>query len=389
MGTSAGAALLLIGLMLLAGYVAHLTSERWHIPRVTILLLIGVTAGPSVLDLVPAEIHTWFPFVTRIALAMVGFLLGESFVGRDLREHGRQVVIISVGETLSAALVVCVAVLVVWQDLTLALLLGAVAPASAPAAIFETVRESSARGPLTRTLLGVVAIDDAWGVILFSIILVATQAVTGAGADLSALAHGLLDVFGALALGAVVGLLMAWVTHKVREGEATLLEAGGFVLSCAGLAVMLELSYLLATLTVGAVLANRRGPDSPAFHDVEHMSQPLMAIFFVLAGMELELETLADIGWLGGLYVAARALGLVLGGALASAWSGAPHVVSRRIGWCLLPQAGVALGFALLVNQETPSVGSTVLQVVIATTVVFELLGPPIARWQLVRSGEV
>jgi Kef-type K+ transport system membrane component KefB len=387
--TAKGAALLIIGLMLLAGYLAHVTANKLRVPRVTLLLTLGAVCGPSVLDLVPHEVHEWFPFVTRLALAMVGFLLGESFVGKELRERGKDVLAISLGETFLAAGIVFLAVFAVSQDFVFAILLASVAPASAPAAIFDMIDEAGAQGPLTKTLLGVVAIDDAWGVILFSILLVVAQSVAGEGTHLQQLAHGFIEVGGALVLGFAVGLLMAWITRRVRQGETTLIEAGGFVLSAAGLAGLFELSYLLAAMAVGAALANRRGPDAPAFHDIEHVSQPFLAIFFVLAGLELDVQALTGLGALGATYVGARIVGLTVGGGIVARVSGAPAQVARRIGFCLLPQAGVALGLALLVKEQMPDPGGDVLQIVIASTVLFELAGPAIARWQLAQAGEI
>jgi Kef-type K+ transport system membrane component KefB len=383
-----GTGLLAIGIALLAGYLAHITGPLIHIPRVTLLLALGVVCGPSVLDVVPHQLAEWFPFVAHIALAMVGFLLGERFVGKELREKGAAVLWISVGETLTAAVVVLCALLAVGASLPLALLMAGIAPASAPAAIFETVREGRAKGPLTRTLLGVVAVDDAWGVITFSVLFVAAQAVAGGGNGVSQLLSGLWEVLGAVLVGAVVAAPMIWITRRIRRGEATLIEAMGFVLLCSGLASLLEVSYLLAAMTLGAVVANFAQRPRRAFHEIEGVSEPFLAIFFILAGLKLELDTVTTLGLIGATYIVARSVGLITGGVIAGRLGGAERDVRHRIGWCILPQAGVALGFALLVQEQLPDLGATVLPLVIATTVLFELLGPLAARWHLRRAGE-
>lgn len=388
MDAAQATALITLGATLLAGYLAYVTGPLIHVPRVTLLLLIGVICGPSVLDLIPRDFEHWFPFIAHMALAVVGFLLGERFVGRELKQKGQDVLWISIGETVAAVFAVFLALLALGVSLPLALIMAGIAPASAPAAIFETIREGKAKGSLTRTLLGVVAIDDAWGVIAFSVLFVIAQAVGGQGGALDQLGSGLWEVLGAVILGAVIGFPMAWITGRVRAGEPTLVEAMGFVFLLSGLASLLHVSYLLAAMVLGAVVANRARHHQRPFHQIEGVSEPFLAVFFILAGLELDLGTLATLGVIGGVYIVARATGLIAGGYISGRLSGASRGVGRRIGWCLLPQAGVALGFALLVKEEMPELGETVLPLVIGTTVIFELLGPLLARWQLTRAGE-
>ncbi|NIR30445.1 MAG: sodium:proton exchanger [Gammaproteobacteria bacterium] len=389
MTLTSGWALVILGSFLLAGYLAHVTAPKISVPRVTILLLIGALASPSVFNLVPAEVSRWFPFVAHIALAMVGFLLGERFVVSEVQAQGREVLVISAGETLLTALLVLVALLVIGAPPALAMVMAGIAPASAPAAIFETVREGRAKGPLTRTLLGVVAIDDAWGVILFSVLLVIAETVGGSAAAWVHLWGGLWEVVGALLLGGIIALPMSYATTRVREGEPTLVEAMGFVLLTAGIATVLNVSYLLSAMALGAGVANMSPDIRRPFRAVDGVSEPFFAIFFLLAGFRLELHTLATLGFVGAVYVAVRMLGLVSGGFLSGALVGADEQVSKRIGFCILPQAGVALGFALLVQERLPEIGSSVLNLVIATTVLFEITGPLIARRQLKKAGEL
>jgi Kef-type K+ transport system membrane component KefB len=384
-----GSSLALLGLMLLAGYVAHIAGPRITIPRVTLLLIAGAVCGQSVLDIVPQKAAQWFPFVAHMALAMVGFLLGENFLGKKIKEQGTVVLMVTMGETLLTSVLVFAALVLIGAPLALALLLAGIAPASAPAAIFETVREGKSTGPLTDTVLGVVAIDDAWGVILFSLLLVAAQAVTGEGAHFTELLKGLWEVFGAILIGVLISLPMVWVVTKVRGGQPTLIEAAGFVFLCAGIASMLETSYLLAAMVMGAVVANFSHGNMRPFHAIERVREPFLAIFFILAGLRFEPDKLVTLGLVGVVYVAARTLGLVAGGKIAGKIAGAPKEVQSRIGWCILPQAGVALGFALLVQEQLPEYGDSILPLIIGTTVLFEIIGPLVARRHLKASGEL
>lgn len=389
MAMGEGWSLLFLGAMLLAGYLAHITGPRIYIPRVTLLLIAGAICGPSVLGLMPQNVSEWFPFVAHMALAMVGFLLGENFVGKEIKEKGRVVLWVTVWETMLTAALVFVALAVVGAPIALALLLAGIAPASAPAAIFETVREGKFKGSLTDTVLGVVAIDDALGVLIFSILLVVAQAITGHGTHFSELLKGLWEVFGAVLTGGIVSLPMVWVTTHIREGEPTLVEAAGFVFLCAGLASILNVSYLLASMVLGAVVANRAKENMRPFHVMEGIREPFLAIFFILAGFRFDLSKLVALGLVGVVYVAARTAGLVLGGRIAGKIVKAPKEVRSRVGWCILPQAGVALGFALLAREKLPEFGESALPLIIGTTIVFEIAGPLIARWHLNKAGEL
>ncbi len=381
--------ILIIGTLLLIGWFAHAVGTFTHVPRVTVLLLFGIAAGPSFLDLIPSDVAAWFPHVTHLALAMVGFLLGESFAGREIKISGRTVVLISLGETIGAALAVFICVLLIQGDLVVALLLAGIAPATAPAATMDVIREKHAKGPLTKTLLGVVAVDDAWGVILFSLLLVIAEGVIGGGAPLVEVTQGIWEVLGAVLLGVIVGLPMAWFTGRIKKGEPSLAEAAGFVFICGGLALTLNVSYLLACIVLGATVANRAKHHSRPFREIEGASDPFLVIFFMLAGYEFDLSAFKAIGVVAIVYVLARSAGLIVGGGMSARLAKASPVIQSHIGWCLLPQAGIALGLALLVSERLPQVGSIVLPLILATTIMFEIIGPVVTRWHLHKAGEL
>ncbi len=381
--------LAILGVLLLVGYGAHAAGARTHVPRVTLLLLLGVAAGPHVFDLVPPDVAGWFPLAAHMALAMVGFLLGERFYGRDLAASGKVVLWISLAQTVAVAALVAGAALLADAVVPVALTLGAIACATAPAAVLDLVRECHARGPLTDVVLGVVAIDDAWGILVFSFALVSAEALVGQGAVMTQVAAGLWEVAGAVLLGVGLGLPMAWLTGRVKEGEPTLLEAAGFVFLCGGLAIWLEVSYLLACMALGATVANRATHHTLPFRDIEGVSDPFLVVFFLLAGYALEVDALATLGPLVLAYVLARTAGKVLGGLVGARAAGAGPELRRRTGWCLLPQAGVALGMALLVAERLPELAGQVLPVVIASTALFEIAGPLVTRWHLARAGEL
>lgn len=275
-------------------------------------------------------------------------------------------------------------------DPALALVLGGIAPASAPAAVQNVVEELRAEGKYTRTLQGIVAIDDAWGLIVFSVFLALAQTLApgGEGGAWSALAHGGRELGGALLLGLLVGVPAAYLTGRLRPGELTQAEALGVVLLAGGLALWIEASFLLTAMVVGATIANLAQHHDRPFIEIEHIEWPFMILFFLLAGASLHLQEVQAVGLMGLAYIALRGLGLVVGAYLGGGVTGAEPRIRRWMGLAIMPQAGVALGMALVASNALPNLGTAVLPLVVGSTVVFELIGPIMTRAALIRAGE-
>ncbi|MEF8982323.1 cation:proton antiporter [Thiohalorhabdus sp.] len=385
-----GVILIILGALLLLGLFGDLLARRIPVPRVTLLILFGVAIGASGLALLPARTEDWYPLISNIALLMVGFLLGGKLSVVNFRQVGKNVLGISLFKVAGVALFVLLGLLLIGVPPAMALVLAGIGPATAPAAVSNVVEELGGEGKFTETLLGIVAIDDAWGLIAFSLLLAVAQTMA-AGADgsaLGAIQHGAWDLGGALVLGLAVGVPAAFVTGRLRPGEPTQAEALGVVLLAGGLALWLEVSYLLTALTVGATIVNLASHHEQPFHEIEYIEWPFMILFFLLAGASLHVEALAQVGVVGGAYIALRALGLVTGSFVGGHVIGAAPRIRRWMGWATLPQAGVALGMALVAGNQLPEVGETVLPLVVGTTVVFELLGPVLTRLALIRAGE-
>lgn len=388
-GEPHGWTLVLVGVFLLAGYMAHVAGRRTFVPRVTLLLLLGVLAGPSGLNLLPQEVQRWFPLAAQTALSLVGFVLGERFFGKKLRQTGRVVLAVAIAETLGAALVVFLGLVAIGTPVIVSLILAAVAPASAPAATVDVVRESRAKGPVTETALGVVAIDDAFGVLLFSFLLVIAQAISRNVLSWAVLLHGAWEVLGAGGLGFFIGVPTAWITGRARPGELTLLEALGAVLLCGGLASVIGVSYLLACMTLGAVVARRAHHHERPLHAIEGILQPFLVVFFLLAGFQFDLKSFVALGLIGFVYALTRATGLIVGGYLGARLIHASPSIRKYVGFCLLPQAGVALGLALIAAQRFPEAANKLLSILVGTTFLFEVLGPWATRISLRLAGEI
>jgi Kef-type K+ transport system membrane component KefB len=370
-----------LGALLIAGLGAQWLGRKTAIPRVTLLIGLGVAAGPTGADAISGVAQQAFPWISHITLAMVGFLLGGKLHIRFLRSQGTAILSSSLWVTLCTWATVAVACGWLTQNWPLALLLGAIATATDPAATHDVIRESGMDNLFTQRLLGIVSLDDVWGLLIFSL------SVTLAGFMLDtrpdAALQGLWELFGAIVLGVVIGLPVAWLTARSSDGEPLLIEALGAVILCAGLAEWLGVSYLLACIVMGAAVTNVARHHNRPFHAIEQIEWPFMMLFFILAGASLDVEIVAQLGWLGIAYVGARIAGRLLGGLVCSVRRSWPLREGLAMGGALLPQAGVAIGIALIGSQAFPAHADQLLSTAIAGTVLFELVGPPLTRRSL------
>ena len=381
--------LIILGALLLIGLFTDALGRRTKLPRVTLMILFGIIIGPCGFGFITPEIKEWFSTVTDMALVMIGFLLGEKFTITTMRRIGKLVFWISVAEVIGTAVIVLVGLLLLGVNTSIALILAAVSTATDPAATVDVVTETKADGICTRTLLGIVAIDDAWGLIVFSLMLIAEQIINGAGGAIAPLLDGAWEIGGAVLLGTVLGFPMAFITGRIRPGRPTLVEAVGLVFLCGGLAIWLDVSFLLAAMMMGVVVANRASHHERPFHAIENIEWPFMILFFVLSGASLELRDLLLAGVVGTGYIVLRILGRLVGAWLGGLLSNASPNLRRWMGLALLPQAGVALGMALVARQRYPDLGETILPVIIGSTILFELIGPIFTRSALDRWREI
>ena len=378
--------LLTLGGILLLGLATDVLGQRTFLPRVTLMLLFGILIGPEILDWIPAVITDRFELITNMALLMVGFLLGGRLTRENLRHSGREMVSISVTAVIVTTLTVFIGLFLIGVPLDIAILLGCIASATAPATTVDIVLESGCKGRFANLLLAVVALDDAWGLIIFSLGLALVAALVGVDGHASPLLMALKDIGGAAILGLLIGLPAAYMTGRIRQGQPMLVEALGLVFVCGGLAVWLDVSFLIASMVMGTVVANLATHHEYPFHAIEDIEWPFMVIFFVLAGALLEFSTLKDIGLIGSVYVVCRIAGKVLGAGLGSRFSRSNGASSRWIGAAMLPQAGAAMGMPLVATSLLPEYRQVVLSVVVSTTVFFELIGPTFTRLALRRA---
>jgi Kef-type K+ transport system membrane component KefB len=381
-------ALITLGGVMMLGLVTDLLGRHTPLPRVTLLLMFGFAIGPSGMAVLPEIAPELFYLLSSIALVMIGFLIGGTLTRASLKRHGRRVLTVSTAMVVTTVVVVAVGLIGLGVPIEVALLLAGIAPATAPAATTDVVHEIGAKGPFSETLIGIVAVDDAWGLIAFTMMLAAIHILDGNMGMTAVILDGLWELGGALILGTLLGIPMAYLSGRISAGEPLQAEALGMVFLCGGLALLLEVSFILAAMVMGAVVTNLARHHRRPFHAIEGIEWPFLVLFFVLAGASLKVDALWLAGWGLFAYVILRVLGRLLGAWLGGALCRDDPAQRWWMGLAMLPQAGVALGMALVAAQRLPTLGEIIIPVVVGATVIFELIGPVLTRLALRRVGE-
>jgi Kef-type K+ transport system membrane component KefB len=387
---------LLLSLLLSTGLLLGLAASRVGLPRVAAYVLAGILFSPGLLGgPLGLEVGPWTEPMTSLALAIIAYLIGGSLTVGHLRRTGRVILGATLGETLGACVVVFVAVLVVAPPqlagipaATLAVALAGMAATTAPAATVAVLHQYQARGPVSDTLLGVVALDDALGVVLFAVVLtVATGASPAAG-----LATAAAELALSAGLGAATGQGLGLLARHVRQGGLRLPMVLAALLLVSGIAERFGLSPLLAAMATGFTARHALGAAGDRVHGpVEYFEELVFLIFFTVAGAHFDPRVFSGHWDLIAAYLLARVGGKVAGAALGARLSGAPPAVVRWLGLGLVPQAGVAVGLALTLSHHPRFQGASevIVNVILATTVLYEVVGPLLVRHALQRAGEL
>lgn len=382
------------GFILTAGLFSAKLIKRIKFPAVTAYLLLGILIGPSLFKLVPEGILNSSGLISNIVLGIIAFGIGQNFSRYHLRKIGKPIIWISILEACGAWILVTLAFSVILrQPFYVSLLFGAIASATAPAATVMVLREYRARGNFTDTLLGVVAIDDAWCLIIFAISLAISQAIYAHTLATSFLLkvffNSVLSILGAFVLGGVLATLLSLLYRFIHTQTELLIFTLGFIFLNIGLAIWLHLSVLLSSMFLGAVLINLHRYSFKFFDALKYVDSPLFLLFFVLAGANLEIRILPKLGFIGLTYLMFRVIGKMIGAGVGAQIANASKNIRKYLGLGLVPQAGVALGVALIAKNDFPVVGEMIFTTIIATTVVYELIGPLCTKFALQKAGEI
>lgn len=382
-----------IGALLLAGFVGGKLATRFRLPTISGYIVAGLLLGPSVLNVVPDHIVESLAPVPHIALGLIALTIGSEFRIAKLRQTGRNILIITTIQLLATFAAVSAALIAFGAPPPMALLLGAIASATAPAATVAIAQELRARGPLVSVLFGVVALDDAFCITLFGFVMAFAAAMVGTGVQTPAVM--VLHPLREIAVSAAIGLLMGLMVHRLvltrKSNNEIIVIVLGFVLLVSGITLSIHVSPLIANMMMGFMLVNLSAKNTRIMRILEPLTPPIYAAFFALAGTELDITTLARVGVLGLVYLGARAAGKYFGALAGATAAREPATTKRYLGLALLPQAGVAIGL-ILVLQDTPAFThlpymSTMVNVVLASILVNEVIGPPLTKLALEASG--
>ena len=383
-----------VALMLFSGFLLTRITKRLRLPNVTAYILAGILIGPYCLDLVPQRIIDGTDFLSDIALAFIAFSTGEFFKLSVLKRNGMKVVWITVCEAVLAS--VAVFVLTYWilrLELAFSIVLAALASATAPASTMMTIRQTGAHGDFVDTLLQVVALDDVVGLVLYSIaISVALASLDGTGFTLSALLRPVTLNILIMALGGMFGFFMKLLMPSNRSTDNKLIISIALLFSFCGICALLDISPLLGCMAMGTVYTNIAENDK-LFKQLGYFSPPILLLFFVRSGMSFRLDALVSASGamngvpllvIGGTYFLVRILGKYLGAWLGCRMVKKDRLVRNYLGLALIPQAGVAIGLAALGARTLGgTMGEDLQTIILASSVLYELIGPGCAKLAL------
>lgn len=385
------------GGLLFLGYFFGKLAEKVRLPAITGYIVAGLVMSDSVSGIVHTAVAERLTSITEIALGLIAITIGAEFELSRIRQVGKGVLLMTLFEGLFAFIFVTIAFRLIGFSLTYALTLGAIAPATAPAATVVIIRELKTRGRFVDTLYGIVALDDALCVLIFSLVfavvgpLLAGQATPGMVGLLDGFLLAFKEIGLSILLGAVCGYLLFLLTRRRFKLNEILIIAVGIIFLATSLAIMLGLSHLIVNMMLGAVLINTSTRNKRVFKVLEPLTPPIFALFFILAGTELEIGVFAKgiVVLYGLLYIVSRFSGKYLGIYSVARATKATANIRRFLGLCLFPQAGVAIGLVLfmqtspLLSEAAPAVREMlvlIVNVILFSIFINELVGPTISR---------
>ena len=380
-----------MAIMLLAALLAGKVVKKLKLPNVTGYLLIGLLLGPHCLRILSQDLLDEMGVVTEYALGCIAFSIGAEFKISFLKKVGKAPIVIGVLEGLGAVTVVDTTLLLLGYDVTFALAMGAIASATAAASTLMIVKQYKARGPVTNTLLPVVALDDAVALMAFGISMAVANVISSHGdAPIGKLLVApLIEIVGGLAFGALLGIVMVFAV-KMYTGRGNRLAITLMMIClCVGVSDLVGFSSLLACMMLSMVFVNLSRYREKIYEPMDRITPPIYMIFFIISGASLDITIITSIGVVGTVYVVGRIIGKALGAWLGAKVSKAPKVVSKWLGLTLVPQEGVAIGLATSAAASLPEYGARIKTIVLCGVVIYELIGPIITKTALKKAGEI
>ena len=406
-------ALLSLSVAMFAGLMMTRLIKRFHLPDVTAYLVAGVLIGPcaiGALELPGIGFNSYeqlegVSLISNVALGFIAFSIGNEFRLSQLRETGKQALVIGVLQAVVTTILVDAALISFHLlrpevlSLPAAITLGAIAAATAPAATLMVVRQYKAKGPLTDLLLPIVALDDAVGLVLFAVSFGIAKALGSGSVDIySILFNPLIEISASLLLGALAGWVLTLTEKMFNSNTNRLAMTISFVFLTVALSMLkipvgpvtVGFSSLLVCMMLGSVFCNLCPLSAEIMENSDRWTAPLLVLFFVISGAELELGVFAQLSsvLVGVVYILSRSLGKYLGARGSAKMMRCDKNVVNYLGITLLPQAGVALGMCVTAST-LPEDGALIRNIVLFAVLVYELVGPVMTKWALTKAGDI
>ena len=381
-----------IAVMLFAGFLLTRLTKLIKLPNVTAYIMAGILIGPYCLNLIPTNFVTNTSFLADVSLAFIAFSTGEFFRFDTLKKNGGKVVIITVFEALLASILVfIVSYFIMHLALPFSIVLGALAAATAPASTMMTIRQTNSKGDFVDTLLQVVALDDVVGLIAYSVaISIAMASIAGSFSFISVVKPILINL-AALVIGGLFGFLMKLLMPKKRSKDNRLIISIALLFTYCGLCSIVDVSPLLGCMCMSTIYINITNDDK-LFKQLNYFTPPILLLFFVRSGVSFDLKALVSSSSIGSVpiivigvvYFFVRIIGKYGGAYLGSLIVKKDKKVRNYLGLALIPQAGVAIGLAAMGARTIGGeVGAALETIILASSVLYELIGPACAKLSL------
>lgn len=384
--------LLTISVVLLVGVIGGKIAGIFKLPNVSGYLVAGLFLGPSFLKFIGAQEINTFSVINELALAVIAFNIGSEFIIKEMLKLGKSIVIITLAEVVGAIVIVfSVMYYIFGQPFAFSIVIASMSAATAPAATLLVMRQYKAHGPLTKTILPVVALDDVFGIMAFGIAMsLAKLSVGKQQYSIVQMFQGpLIEIFGSLLFGIILGgalvLLAKRSTGRDNLQAITLVAIG----IATGLSKMLGLSSLLTCIMMGTMVVNYLHKSKRVFDSINDFINPVYILFFTLAGASLNLSTFKTVGFMGIAYVFARAGGKMIGAYFGAKSVKSDPMITKNLGLALLPQGGISIGLIVLVRQQLPEHAVAISTIIMFSVLIYEVSGPIFAKIAIQRAGEI
>lgn len=380
----------LVALILILGFILGRILHKLRLTEILAYILSGIIIGQVLNFSAPEQFNV---IITGTTLALVAYIVGSSFSFAFLKRMGKQLVIILIVEGLIVAIATWGFVYLLTRNLPLSIILGSLAPATAPAGTIAVLRDLRAKGTLTELATALVGLDDALAIIIYSVGIMLAKILSGGEASISfSFTYPLWEIFGGLGLGGAIGIAISYFTKKIHlSSDHIFVVSIAAAILCWGLAEMIGVSAILTCMALGAAVINLNVQIGSRSNElIDNIMTPVFVLFFAAIGMQMDFSLFHLIWPLVIVYCAGRSIGKIAGCSLGGVLSKSESKIKKYLGFAMLDQAGVAIGLAFLAAQALSEyeIGGTIITLMATTTVVFGLFSPPLIQYAVKKAGE-